>query len=70
VTTPLAFGAPLFPSVALEDAGRHRRDRLLYNQSATRPESALVGREHAVIADGPIVAVTDRQQSRIGIGGG
>jgi len=32
----------------------HRWDRLLYNQSAKRLKSALVGREHTVIADGPL----------------
>jgi len=49
---------------------RHRWFRLLYNQSARRLNSALVGREQSVIADGPIVAVTHRQQSCNGIGGG
>jgi hypothetical protein len=32
---------------------RHWWDRLLYNQTAKRLKSALVGREHTVIADVP-----------------
>jgi hypothetical protein len=39
---------------------RHWWDRLLYNQSSKRLKAALVGREHTVIADVPIVAATDR----------
>jgi hypothetical protein len=36
-----------------EYVARHWWDRLLYNQSAKRLKSALVGREHTVIADVP-----------------
>jgi hypothetical protein len=39
-----------------------------YNQSAKRLKSALVGREHTVIADVPYVAATDRGRLRIGVG--
>jgi hypothetical protein len=38
---------------AEEIVARHWWDRLLYNQSAKRLKSALVGREHTVIADVP-----------------
>ena len=70
MTTRPATPAPLRPGVPRTDVARHPGDCLLYNQSARRPQSASVEREHSVIAYGPIVAVTDRQQSRIGIGGG
>jgi hypothetical protein len=70
MTTRLATVAPLRPGVPVKDVARHPGDCLLYNQSTRRPQSASVEREHSVIAHGPIVAVTDRQQSRIGIGGG
>jgi hypothetical protein len=43
--------APIAQVVAPKDVPRHCRDRLRYNQSAKRLESALVGREHTVIAD-------------------
>ena len=36
-----------------EYVARHWWDRLLYNQAAKRLKSALVGREHTVIADVP-----------------
>jgi hypothetical protein len=53
VTTPLAIEASLRPGVPQQDVDGHPGDRLLYNQSAKRPMSALVGREHSVIADVP-----------------
>ena len=40
---------------------RHWWKRLLYNQSAGRLKSALVGREHTVIADVPYRANADRR---------
>jgi amino acid transporter len=45
--------APVTIIVLPEFVARHWWDRLLYNQSAKRLKSALVGREHTVIADVP-----------------
>jgi len=45
--------APTTIVVLPEYVARHWWDRLLYNQSAKRLKSALVGREHTVIADVP-----------------
>lgn len=45
--------APTTIVVLPEFVVRHWWDRLLYNQSAKRLKSALVGREHTVIADVP-----------------
>ena len=45
--------APITIVVLPEFVARHWWDRLLYNQSAKRLKSALVGREHTVIADVP-----------------
>ena len=45
--------APLTIVVLPEYVARHWWDRLLYNQTANRLKSALVGREHTVIADVP-----------------
>jgi amino acid transporter len=45
--------APITIIVLPEFVARHWWDRLLYNQSAKRLKSALVGREHTVIADVP-----------------
>ena len=45
--------APLTIVVLPEFVARHWWDRLLYNQTAKRLKSALVGREHTVIADVP-----------------
>ena len=45
--------APITIVVLPEYVARHWWDRLLYNQSAKRLKSALVGREHTVIADVP-----------------
>ncbi|HEX5823398.1 MAG TPA: APC family permease [Candidatus Limnocylindrales bacterium] len=45
--------APITIIVLPEYVARHWWDRLLYNQSAKRLKSALVGREHTVIADVP-----------------
>jgi len=45
--------APTTIVVLPEFVARHWWDRLLYNQSAKRLKSALVGREHTVIADVP-----------------
>jgi hypothetical protein len=45
--------APITIGVLPEFVVRHWWDRLLYNQSAKRLKSALVGREHTVIADVP-----------------
>ena len=45
--------APVTIVVLPEFVVRHWWDRLLYNQSAKRLKSALVGREHTVIADVP-----------------
>ncbi len=45
--------APVTIVVLPEYVARHWWDRLLYNQSANRLKSALVGREHTVIADVP-----------------
>jgi amino acid transporter len=45
--------APITVVVLPEYVARHWWDRLLYNQSARRLKSALVGREHTVIADVP-----------------
>ncbi|MFL5778847.1 MAG: APC family permease, partial [Chloroflexota bacterium] len=44
---------PITIVVLPEYVARHWWDRLLYNQSAKRLKSALVGREHTVIADVP-----------------
>ncbi|MBA2380680.1 MAG: APC family permease [Chloroflexi bacterium] len=44
---------PITIVVLPEFVARHWWDRLLYNQSAKRLKSALVGREHTVIADVP-----------------
>jgi hypothetical protein len=44
---------PITIIVLPEFVARHWWDRLLYNQSAKRLKSALVGREHTVIADVP-----------------
>ena len=45
--------APITIVVLPEYVARHWWDRLLYNQSAKRLKSALIGREHTVIADVP-----------------
>ena len=45
--------APITIVVLPEYVARHWWDRLLYNQTAKRLKSALVGREHTVIADVP-----------------
>jgi amino acid transporter len=45
--------APITIVVLPEYVARHWWDRLLYNQSAKRLKSALLGREHTVIADVP-----------------
>ncbi|HUQ78506.1 MAG TPA: APC family permease [Patescibacteria group bacterium] len=45
--------APVTIVVLPEYIARHWWERLLYNQSANRLKSALVGREHTVIADVP-----------------
>jgi amino acid transporter len=45
--------SPLTIVVLPEYVARHWWDRLLYNQTAKRLKSALVGREHTVIADVP-----------------
>jgi amino acid transporter len=45
--------APVTIVVLPEFVARHWWDRLLYNQSAKRLKSALIGREHTVIADVP-----------------
>ncbi|MEA2519065.1 MAG: hypothetical protein QOF49_1145 [Chloroflexota bacterium] len=45
--------APITIVVLPEFVARHWWDRVLYNQSANRLKSALVGREHTVIADVP-----------------
>ncbi len=45
--------APLTIVVLPEYVARHWWDRLLYNQTAKRLKSALVGREHTIIADVP-----------------
>jgi amino acid transporter len=45
--------APLTIVVLPEYVARHWWDRLLYNQTAKRLKSALIGREHTVIADVP-----------------
>jgi hypothetical protein len=45
--------APITIVVLPEFVVRHWWDRLLYNQSAKRLKSTLVGREHTVIADVP-----------------
>jgi amino acid transporter len=45
--------APVTIVVLPEFVARHWWDRLLYNQSAKRLKSALLGREHTVIADVP-----------------
>jgi amino acid transporter len=45
--------APVTIVVLPEYVARHWWDRLLYNQTAKRLKSALVGREHTVIADVP-----------------
>ena len=45
--------APVTIVVLPEYVARHWWDRMLYNQTAKRLKSALVGREHTVIADVP-----------------
>jgi len=45
--------APINVVVLPEFVARHWWDRLLYNQSARRLKSALIGREHTVVADVP-----------------
>jgi amino acid transporter len=45
--------APITIVVLPEYVARHWWDRILYNQTARRLKSALVGREHTVIADVP-----------------
>jgi len=45
--------APITIVVLPEYVARHWWDRLLYNQTAKRLKTALVGREHTVIADVP-----------------
>ncbi|MFL5778868.1 MAG: amino acid permease, partial [Chloroflexota bacterium] len=45
--------APITIVVLPEYVARHWWDRLLYNQTAKRLKSALIGREHTVIADVP-----------------
>ena len=45
--------APINIVVLPEFVARHWWDRLLYNQSARRLKSALIGREHTVVADVP-----------------
>jgi hypothetical protein len=45
--------APVTIVVLPEYVARHWWDRLLYNQAAKRLKTALVGREHTVIADVP-----------------
>jgi amino acid transporter len=50
---PAEKPAPVTIVVLPEYVARHWWDRLLYNQSAKRLKSALLGREHTVIADVP-----------------
>ena len=50
---PLDHEEPVTIVVLPEYVARHWWERLLYNQSARRLKSALVGREHTVIADVP-----------------
>jgi hypothetical protein len=50
---PPGVEVPLTIVVLPEYVARHWWDRLLYNQTAKRLKSALVGREHTVIADVP-----------------
>ncbi len=45
--------APITVVVLPEYVGRHWWDRMLYNQTSKRLKSALVGRDHTVIADVP-----------------
>jgi amino acid transporter len=45
--------APITIVVLPEYVARHWWDRILYNQTARRLKSALVGREHTIIADVP-----------------
>ncbi len=45
--------APITVVVLPEYVGRHWWDQMLYNQTAKRLKSALVGRDHTVIADVP-----------------
>ncbi len=45
--------APVTIVVLPEYAAKHWWDRLLYNQTAKRLKSAMVGREHTVVADVP-----------------
>jgi hypothetical protein len=52
-TWPADQPDPITIVVLPEYVARHWWDRLLYNQSAKRLKSALVGREHTVIADVP-----------------
>jgi amino acid transporter len=56
--------APLTIVVLPEYVARHWWDRLLYNQTAKRLKSALVGREHTVIADVPYRRHEDSQNDR------
>jgi hypothetical protein len=52
-TWPADEPDPITIVVLPEYVAKHWWDRLLYNQSAKRLKSALVGREHTVIADVP-----------------
>jgi hypothetical protein len=45
--------APITIVVLPEFVARHWWDRLLYNQTAKRLKTAILGREHTVIADVP-----------------
>ena len=47
-----------------EYVARHWWDRMLYNQTAKRLKSALVGREHTVIADVPYRRATESLRPR------
>ncbi len=58
--------APTTIVVLPEYVARHWWDRLLYNQSAKRLKSALVGREHTVIADVPYRRATDHGRTQNG----
>jgi amino acid transporter len=58
--------APTTIVVLPEYVARHWWDRLLYNQSAKRLKSALVGREHTVIADVPYRRATDHSRTQNG----
>ncbi len=50
---PAGSDAPITIVVLPEYVARHWWDRLLYNQAARRLRSALIGREHTVVADVP-----------------